>query len=44
MPFRFLCLNVSYVHEFSNVVKKKDPDRQSISEVIDSEKCAYLNA
>ena len=33
-----------YLREISNVLKKNEPDRSSIYEVIDSEVCAYLNA
>ena len=41
-------MHFSYLHELSNILikkkqKKNEPDRSSISEVIDSERCAYLN-
>ena len=48
--FAVLYLIFWYLHEISNVVKKKkkkkknEPERSNISEVIDSETCAYLSA
>ena len=46
-PFAKYFLNFWYLHEISNILKKKkknDPHRSSISEIIDSGRCAYLNA
>ena len=39
----FLCSFDIYI-KFSMFWKKKQPDKSSISEVIDSKRCAYLNA
>ena len=46
--FSLLCLIFCNLHEISNAIKKKkekkkEPHRASISEVIDSGICAYLN-
>ena len=42
--FAAICLHLCYLDENSNVVRKKfDPHRSNISEIIDSERCAYLN-
>ena len=43
--FAIFFFNFWYLHAISNVKKKKnDPQGPSISEVVDSERCAYLNA
>ena len=46
--FAILFFHFWYRHEISNTVKKKkkkkEPHWSTASEVIDSEKCAYLNA
>ena len=42
-PFAWLYLNFHNLHEISNVLKKNHRHISSISEVIESEICAYLN-
>ena len=42
-PFAWLYLNFNNLHEIFNVPKKNDPHISTISEVIESEKCADLN-
>ena len=46
-PFALIYLHFWILHEISNVLKKRkknEPPWSIISEVIDSEICAYLNA
>ena len=46
--FYVIVLKFCNLHEICNVLKKKkkrnEPNSSSISEVIDSERCTYLNA
>ena len=43
-PFPLLFFHFSYVYDISNVLKKNEPDRSVISEAINYEISAYLNA
>ena len=44
-PFVLFCLHIWNLNEVYNVVKKKNErQRSSVSEVIDSEKCAHLTS
>ena len=38
-----LFMNFRYLHEISNVLKKNELHTSSISELVESERCAYLN-
>ena len=43
-PFVLFCLHIWNLNEVYNVVKKNERHRSSVSEVIDSEKCAHLTS
>ena len=43
-PFALFCWNIWNLHDFQCSAKKDEPHWSSISEVIDSEICAYENA